>query len=264
MQPINDNILHALDMPIMGHLKELRKRLMISVFAFITASCIAYIYSEHIYNYLTLPLAEASDDRNHKLIYTGLTEAFFTYVKLSCFAGFIVAFPIIATQLYFFVAPGLYRKEKGILLPYLIASPILFLIGALLVYYYVMPLAWKFFIGFETIGANAVMPMVLEARVSEYLALVISLIMGFGLAFQMPIILVLLAQVGFVQGSWLAEKRRFAVVIIFVLAAILTPPDVISQIALAIPLLLLYEISIIICKRIEKNRDQQNARHKIY
>ncbi len=256
MQPINDNILPALDMPIMGHLQELRKRIMISVFAFIMASGIAYLYSENIYNYLTLPLAEASGDRNHKLIYTGLTEAFFTYVKLSCFAGFIIAFPVIATQLYFFVAPGLYRKEKGILLPYLIASPILFLIGALLVYYYVMPLAWKFFIGFETIGANAAMPMVLEARVSEYLALVISLIMGFGLAFQMPIILVLLAQVGFVQGSWLAEKRRFAVVVIFVLAAILTPPDVISQIALAIPLLLLYEISIIICRRIEKNRDQ--------
>jgi sec-independent protein translocase protein TatC len=249
MQPINDNL-----MPIMGHLQELRKRLMISVLAFVIASCVAYLYAETIYNYLTLPLAEVFGDNNRKLIFTGLTEAFFTYVKLSCFAGFIIAFPVIAAQLYFFVAPGLYRKEKGIVLPYLIASPILFLVGAMLVYYYVMPLAWKFFIGFETIGANAVMPMVLEARVSEYLALVISLIMGFGLAFQMPIILVLLAQVGFLKGSWLAEKRRFAIVVIFILAAILTPPDVISQIALAIPLLLLYEISIIICKRIEKNR----------
>jgi sec-independent protein translocase protein TatC len=249
MQPINDNL-----MPIMGHLQELRKRLMISVLAFVIASCIAYLYAENIYNYLTLPLAEVFGGNDRKLIFTGLTEAFFTYVKLSCFAGFIVAFPVIAAQLYFFVAPGLYRKEKGIVLPYLIASPILFLVGAMLVYYYVMPLAWKFFIGFETIGANAVMPMVLEARVSEYLALVISLIMGFGLAFQMPIILVLLAQVGFLKGSWLAEKRRFAIVVIFILAAILTPPDVISQIALAIPLLLLYEISIIICKRIEKKR----------
>jgi sec-independent protein translocase protein TatC len=249
MQLINDNL-----MPIMGHLQELRKRLIISVIAFLIASCVAYLYAENIYNYLTLPLAEASGNSNRKLIFTGLTEAFFTYVKLSCFAGFIISFPIVATQLYFFIAPGLYRKEKGIVLPYLIASPVLFLLGAMLVYYYVMPLAWKFFIGFETIGANAVMPMVLEARVSEYLALVISLIMGFGLAFQMPVVLVLLAQVGVVQGSWLAEKRRFAIVVIFILAAILTPPDVISQIALAIPLLLLYEISIIICKRIEKNR----------
>ena len=161
MQPINDNL-----MPIMGHLQELRKRLMISVLAFIIASCIAYLYAETIYNYLTLPLAEVFGDNSRKLIFTGLTEAFFTYVKLSCFAGFIIAFPVIAAQLYFFVAPGLYRKEKGIVLPYLIASPILFLVGAMLVYYYVMPLAWKFFIGFETIGANAVMPMVLEARVS--------------------------------------------------------------------------------------------------
>lgn len=249
MLPINDNF-----MPIIGHLHELRKRLIISVLGVVIASCVAYIYAENIYNYLTLPLAEASGDKNHKLIFTGLTEAFFTYIKLSCFAGFIIAFPIIATQLYFFIAPGLYRKEKKIVLPYLIAAPILFLLGAALVYFYVMPLAWKFFIGFETIGANAKMPIVLEARVSEYLALVISLIMGFGLAFQMPIILVLLAQVGFVQGSWLAEKRRFAIVVIFILAAILTPPDVISQIALAIPLILLYEISILICKRIEKTR----------
>ncbi len=249
MLPINDNT-----MPIMGHLAELRKRLMIISFTFLLCTCIAYLYAENIYNYLTLPLSEASGDKTHKFIFTGLTEAFFTYIKLSFFAGFIMAFPVIAAQLYFFVAPGLYKKEKMVLLPYLIASPILFLVGALLVYFYVMPLAWKFFIGFETIGSSSKMPMVLEARISEYLSLVISLIVGFGLAFQMPIILILLSQVGFIKGSWLAEKRRFAIVVIFILAAILTPPDVISQIALAIPLLLLYEISIIICKRIEKHR----------
>ncbi len=249
MLPINDNT-----MPIMGHLAELRKRLMISSFAFLLCTCIAYMYAENIYNYLTLPLSEASGDKTHKFIFTGLTEAFFTYIKLSFFAGFIMAFPVIAAQLYFFVAPGLYKKEKMVLLPYLFASPILFLVGAMLVYFYVMPLAWKFFIGFETIESSSKMPMVLEARISEYLSLVISLIVGFGLAFQMPIILILLSQVGFIKGSWLAEKRRFAIVVIFIVAAVLTPPDVISQIALAIPLLLLYEISIIICKRIEKHR----------
>lgn len=227
---------------------------MISAFAFLFCSCLSYLYAESIYNYLTLPLAEASGEKTHKFIFTGLTEAFFTYIKLALFAGFILAFPVIASQLYFFVAPGLYKKERMVLLPYLFASPILFLVGAMLVYFYVMPLAWKFFIGFETIGSSSKMPMVLEARISEYLSLVISLIVGFGLAFQMPIILILLAQVGFIKGSWLAEKRRFAVVVIFIVAAILTPPDVISQIALAIPLLLLYEISIIICKRIEKHR----------
>jgi sec-independent protein translocase protein TatC len=201
MQQMNDN-----QMPFVSHLDELRKRLLISFTAFLLMTCLAYAYVENIYHYLTLPLANASDLREHRLIFTGLTEAFFTYIKLSCFMGFIAAFPIIASQLYFFVAPGLYKKEKSSLIPYLIMAPILFLTGAVLVYFYVMPLAWKFFISFESLQTDSLVPMVLEARVSEYLSLVISLIIGFGVAFQLPIILILLCQIGVVSGTWLAQK----------------------------------------------------------
>jgi len=241
--------------PMLTHLTELRNRLLVCALFYVFASVGAYYFVEDIYHYLTLPLAKASELREHRLIYTGLTEAFFTYIKLSCFAGFIISFPVIAHQIYYFVAPALYKKEKKSLLPYLIAAPTLFMMGALLVYFYVMPLAWRFFVGFETSYAG-VMPMVLEARVSEYLNLVISLIVGFGIAFQLPVVLLILTQVGVVSGKWLAEKRRFAIVIIFIAAALLTPPDVISQIALAIPLMLLYEISVLLCKKIDKTREK--------
>lgn len=244
---MNDN-----SQPISGHLRELRKRLYICCLAFFIGICISYNYSDLIYQFLTQPLVDtyASDPHPRRLIYTGLAEAFFTYVEISLYGGFILAFPIIATQVYFFVAPGMYRNEKLLLIPFLIAAPILFLLGSSLAYYYVMPLAWKFFTSFESFGSSSTLPIVLEARVSEYLSLVIKLILGFGIAFQMPLILTLLTKVGFMSGKWLAEKRRHAIVVIFIIAAILTPPDVVSQIALAVPLMVLYEISVIICKRI--------------
>lgn len=233
------------------HLIELRMRLVIASLSFIIASGICYIFCDWIYMLMTKPLFDVySPASGRKLIFTGLTEAFFVNLKLAFFAGFIVSFPIIAWQIYSFVAPGLYRNEKKVFIIYLISSPLLFLLGALLVYFYVMPLAWQFFISFENVGDLSSLPIKLEARISEYLSLVISLITGFGLAFQLPIILILLCQLGIINAETLSSMRRYWIVIIFIIAAILTPPDVISQIALAIPLLLLYEISILICKKI--------------
>jgi sec-independent protein translocase protein TatC len=242
------------------HLKELKNRVLVCFASIIIATTIAYFYAQQIYEFLAQPLVEIyGNNSSRKLIFTGLTEAFFTYLKIAFFTGFFISFPIIAHQLYYFIAPALYKNEKKIILPYLIAAPTLFLIGALLAYYYIMPLAWQFFISFEISGNNNTLPIILEARISEYLNLSISLIIAFGIAFQLPVILILLTHLGLSSGTWLASKRRHAIVLIFLAAAILTPPDVISQIALAIPLILLYEISILICKQIEKRAVEKYA-----
>jgi sec-independent protein translocase protein TatC len=249
------------EMTLFNHLKELRKRLALAFIFFFIASAICYNFAQVIYTFLTQPLIQIySGDSSRKLIFTGLTEAFFVHIKIAFFAGFICSFPFTAFQLYRFIAPGLYKDERRVFAPYLFVAPILFAAGAALVYYYVMPLAWSFFISFEQLGDESSLPIMLEARISEYLSLVMSLIMGFGLAFQLPLILVFLAQLGVVKGTWLAKVRRYAIVVIFIIAAFLTPPDVISQIALAIPLLLLYEVSVIVCKRIEKVKEN-NARY---
>jgi sec-independent protein translocase protein TatC len=241
-------------LPINTHLSELRKRLIFSLLIFLATTSFCYFEADKIYNFLALPLAELyKDDNMHRLIYTGLTEAFFVYLKLALFCGFFLAFPFIAIQIYFFIAPGLYKHERKILLPYLFFSPLLFIIGGLIAYYYVIPLAWKFFASFEY--NNSSLPIILEARVSEYLSLVLSLILGFGIAFQMPLILILLTQFGVLKPKWLTKYRRHAIVGIFIIAAILTPPDVISQVALAIPLMLLYELSVLICIRITKKKN---------
>lgn len=248
------------NMTLFAHLKELRKRLTLALIFFFIISAICYHYAQQIYTFLAQPLIHIySSDSGRKLIFTGLTEAFFVHIKIAFFAGFICSFPILAFQLYLFVAPGLYKDERRVFAPYLAIAPILFAVGAALVYYYVMPLAWRFFMSFEQPGDGSSLPIMLEARISEYLSLVMSLIIGFGLAFQLPLVLVFLAQLGVVKGSWLAQVRRYAIVVIFIVAAFMTPPDIISQIALALPLLLLYEISVLICKRIEKVK-QNNAR----
>lgn len=244
-------------MPLMDHIVELRNRLMYSVAALFVVFLATYFFAQDIYGFLVRPLADILADQeggNRRLIYTALHEAFFTYIKVSFFAALFIAFPFIANQFWRFVAPGLYREEKKTLLPYLILSPILFFIGGALVYYFIFPLAWKFFISFETPDIAGGVAIQLEAKVNEYLSLVMRLIFAFGISFQLPILLTLMAHAGLATSRGLAAKRKYALVMVFIAAAILTPPDLISQIGLAIPIIILYEASIVSVRMVEKSK----------
>ena len=236
------------------HLIELRSRLLKSIIFLIIAFIVCYIFSDKIYNFLVDPYAQAvkDDGNNRRLIFTALHETFLTYLKLAFFAAFFFSCPLILMQIWKFIAPGLYKDEKLALLPFLIATPVLFLLGGMLVYYLIMPLAIKFFLSFETAAINGSLPIQLEAKVNEYLSLVMRLILAFGISFQLPVFLTLLAKVGFITSEYLKTRRKYVVIIIFSMAAILTPPDPITQIGLALPLLLLYEISIFTVKFVEK------------
>jgi sec-independent protein translocase protein TatC len=242
------------DSGFISHLSELRKRL-IHCFIFLIIFFIGcYFFSEEIYGFLVEPYAKAvkDDGVNRRLIFTALQETFLTYLKVSFFTAFFVTCPYILMQIWKFIAPGLYKHEKIAILPYLILTPILFFLGGLLVYYLIMPLAIKFFLSFESSGLSTNLPIQLEAKVNEYLSLIMKLIFAFGLSFQLPIVLSLLARVGLIDSKFLKERRKYVVIIIFSAAAILTPPDPITQIGLAIPLLILYELSIFSVKFIEK------------
>ena len=237
-----------------SHFVELRSRLLKSIIFILIIFIFSYIYAEQIYNFLVEPYANAvKDDQNsRRLIFTALHETFIAYLKIAFFSAIFIGSPVLLIQIYKFIAPGLYKNEKRALLPYLIFTPILFLFGGLLVYYLIMPLAIKFFLSFESIGTSTSLPIQLEAKVNEYLSLIMRLIFAFGISFQLPILLNLLAKIGVVNSNYLKKTRRYVIVIIFTVAAILTPPDPITQIGLAIPLLLLYELSILTVKFTEK------------
>ncbi|MGC8476757.1 MAG: twin-arginine translocase subunit TatC [Acetobacteraceae bacterium] len=246
-------------MPLLEHLMELRRRLMYSIAAFLVMFGVCYFFSGSIYYFLAEPLAHVLKGQGMQtphLIYTQLYEVFFTKIKVAMFGAMFTAFPIIATQLWLFIAPGLYRSEKRALLPFLISSPVLFLLGAALAYYVVFPFAWKFFASFQSNTGGGGVPIELLPRVSEYLDLVMKLIFAFGLTFQLPVLLTLLAKVGIVSSATLKRFRRYAYVGMFVIAAVLAPPDVFTQCSLALPLIGLYEISVLAAKMVEPKRTE--------
>jgi len=245
-----------------SHLVELRKRLINCLVFLFFIFIISYFFSEYIYGFLVEPYSSAvkNDGIERRLIFTALQETFLTYLKVSFFAAFFITSPFILIQIWKFIAPGLYENEKNALFPYLVITPILFMLGGFLVYYLIMPLAIKFFLSFESSGVITNLPIQLEAKVNEYLSLIMKLIFAFGLSFQLPVVLSLLARIGLIDSKFLKERRKYVVVIIFTAAAILTPPDPVTQIGLAIPLLILYELSIFSVNIIEKkNKEKENA-----
>lgn len=247
--------------PLLDHLIELRRRLIWSIVAFFVAFVLCFAFAKQLFNLLVLPYQWALDwagmDRSKAaLIYTAPQEFFFTQVKVAMFGGLVLAFPMIASQIYRFVAPGLYKHERMAFLPFLVASPMLFLIGGALVYFFFTPMVMWFFLAMQQSGADGEVQISLLPKVSEYLSLIMTLIVAFGLVFQLPVVTSLMAKVGLVTAQGLRDKRKYAIVIAFVVAAVLTPPDPASQIGLAIPAILLYEISIWLAQMIEKKRTQ--------
>ena len=246
-------------MPLLDHLIELRQRMLYSAVALFVAFLICFYFAQELFDILVQPLADLLKEREgvhgaRRMIFTDLTEVFFTHIKIAFFFGAFASCPIFLTQLWLFVAPGLYRTEKGAFAPFLIASPILFFLVGALVYFVLFPLAWRFFLGFETLAGSETLAIELEAKVAEYLSLVMKLIFAFGLCFQLPVLMTLMARVGLATSKGMAEKRKYAIVGVFIVAAVITPPDPISQLSLAIPIIVLYEVSILMAKLVEKKK----------
>ncbi len=250
--------------PLMEHLIELRTRLIWSIGGFFVAFLVCFYFAKQLFNLLVIPFQLATswaglDPNQVELIYTAPQEFFFTQVKLGMFGGLVIAFPLIAAQIYKFVAPGLYKNERQAFLPFLFASFILFLIGAALVYFFFTPMVMWFFLAMQQTGGAGEVEISLLPKVSEYLSLIMTLIFSFGLVFQLPVVTTLMARVGLLSAAGLAEKRKWAIVIAFIVAAVLTPPDPVSQIGLAVPTILLYELSIWLARWVERDREKKRV-----
>ncbi|MEM9197577.1 MAG: twin-arginine translocase subunit TatC [Pseudomonadota bacterium] len=245
--------------PLIEHLIELRSRLIRALIGFAIMTVICGIFARDIYDFLTAPLRDQLLDRGQdaRLIYTQLYEKFFVHLKIAVFGGFFLAFPVIAGQLWKFVAPGLYRDEKRAFLPFLAATPILFVIGASFVYFLIMPLAISFFLDFQTIDGSTGTEIEFLGKVNEYLSLVMTFLLAFGICFQLPVLLTLMGRAGLASAEGLKRTRKYAVIGILAAAAFLTPPDIISQVGLGVPMYLLYEISIWLVQLNERRVERQ-------
>lgn len=247
-------------MPLLDHLVELRQRLFYSAIGFVIAFGICLYFSQELFNFLIQPLAALwADEPGRRIIFTALHEQFFTQIRIAFFTAAFFAFPVVAMQVWMFVAPGLYKNEKRAFLPFLVATPILFFLGAALLYYIVLPVAWQFFVSFEQSASDSGLAVESLPSAKEYLNLSLQLIFAFGLAFELPVVLILLTRAGLVSIAALRKQRRYAIVLAFVAAAILTPPDPVSQVGLALPIILLYELSIVLAAAWERKRAREGA-----